>query len=61
MSKSQKNYSPNNVPTLQFATSLQDRLRRIYGTVPAAYALRLAQQARSFRDLIRRYSNDSML
>lgn len=76
MSRSRKSCFPNNgemvcpVPRgtpgssgvrLEFATHLQDRLEVIYGNSDPRYLLRLAQHSRTYRELIRRYSNDSML
>lgn len=46
---------------LEFATHLQDRLQVIYGDADPRYLIRLAQRSRTYRELIRRYSNDSML
>lgn len=64
-SRSRKNYSPTEVdiPMVrwQLASSLQDRLGIIYGRANPRYILRLVQQARNYQELIRRYSNDSML
>lgn len=45
----------------QYASNLQARLEVIYGDTDPRYVLRLARQSHNFRDLIRRYSNDSML
>ena len=63
----QKNYSPINSQDgsarWQFASSLQDRLQRIYvyGDTDPRYVLRLASVSRTYLDLIRRYSNDTIL
>ena len=46
---------------LEFATHLQGRLEVIYGDADPRYLLRLAQRSGTYRELIRRYSNDSML
>ena len=76
MSRSLKSYSPNNAPDVsqvprgtppipgtrwQLASTLQERLKMIYCGTDPRYVLRLAEQSRTYRDLIRRYSNDSML
>ncbi|GEM_PF-2748306 len=45
----------------QLASNLRDRLEMIYGDTNHRYMLRLAQGSHSYRELIRRYSNDSML
>ncbi len=45
----------------QLASRLRDRLEMIYGDSNHGYALRLTRVSRSYRDLIQRYSNDSML
>ena len=46
---------------LELASSMKDRLEVIYGDTDPRYVLRLARASRTYRDLIRRYSNDSML
>ena len=67
MNRLQKNYSPNNSQDdstrWQYASSLQDRLQRIsvFGDTDLRTMLRLASASRTYLDLIRRYSNDSML
>ena len=43
------------------ASTLQERLKMIYCGTDPRYVLRLAERSRTYRDLIRRYSNDSML
>ena len=40
---------------------LRDRLERITLSANPFYLIRLAERSRTYRDLIRRYSNDSML
>ncbi|MBI3333649.1 MAG: hypothetical protein HYZ93_06120 [Candidatus Omnitrophica bacterium] len=47
----------------QLASNLRDRLEMIYGDVGMGRRsmLRLVQGSRNYRELIRRYSNDSML
>ena len=76
MSRSLKSYSPNNAPDVsrvprgtpsapgsewQLASTLQERLKMIYCGTDPRYVLRLAERSRTYRDLIRRYSNDSIL
>ena len=76
MSRSLRSYSPNNAPDVsrvprgtpaapgaewQLASTLQERLKMIYCGTDPRYVLRLAERSRTYRDLIRRYSNDSML
>ena len=76
MKRSPSGYSPNNardmsqvprgtppaqLPRWQMATTLKDRLELIYGNSDVQYVLRLATGSRNYRELIRRYSNDSML
>lgn len=63
MSRSRKNYSPIDVPVVrwQLASNLEDRLGAITGRANPRTILRLVQQARTYQELIRRYSNDSML
>ena len=46
---------------LWFASNLTDRLMRISGHPNPRYIIRLAKYSLSYRELIRRYSNDSML
>ncbi len=45
----------------QFASSMQDRLEMLTGRADPRYVLSLAARSHSLRELIRRYSNDSML
>ena len=45
----------------QIASNLRDRLERITLCADPAYLIRLAERSSTYRDLIRRYSNDSML
>ena len=45
----------------QLAVSLQDRLEMIYGGSVRRTSMRLLTGSRSYQDLVRRYSNDSML
>ena len=45
----------------EFATHFRDRLEVIYGDAEPGYLLRLIRRSRNYRELIRRYSNDSML
>ena len=76
-SRSRKSSSPNSAPDVSQvprgtppgalaaragnASNLKDRLDRITGCADARYLMRLAEHSRTYRDLIRRYSNDSML
>ena len=76
-SRSRKSSSPNSAPDVsqvprgtptatltdrcEIASSLKDRLERITLCANPAYLIRLAEHSRAYRDLIRRYSNDSML
>ena len=43
------------------STLMKDRLERITLCANPAYLIRLAERSSTYRDLIRRYSNDSML
>jgi hypothetical protein len=76
MSRSRKSFFPidgeNASPVLRgtpallinrlgWATHLMDRLELIYGNADSRTLLCLAQRSRTYRELIRRYSNDSML
>lgn len=45
----------------EFATHFRDRLEIIYGEANPGYLLRMIRRSRNYRELIRRYSNDSML
>ena len=45
----------------QIASNLKDRLERITLCAGPAYLIRLAERSSTYRDLIRQYSNDSML
>ena len=45
----------------RIASSQKDRLEQITLCANPAYLIRLAEQSGTYRDLIRRYSNDSML
>jgi hypothetical protein len=45
----------------RITSNLQDRLERITLCANPAYLIRLAERSSTYRDLIRRYSNDSML
>ncbi len=45
----------------EFATNFRDRLEVIYGESDPGYLLRFFRRSRNYRELIRRYSNDSML
>ena len=40
---------------------MRDRLEQITLCANPAYLIRLAERSTTYRDLIRRYSNDSML
>lgn len=42
-------------------SNFRDRLQRITLNANPYYLIRLAERSRTYRDLIRRYSNDSML
>ncbi len=42
------------------ASNLKDRLDRITLCANPGYLIRLAERSRAYRDMIRRYSNDSM-
>lgn len=42
------------------SAGVQDRLDRIMLCANPMYLIRLAERSRAYRDLIRRYSNDSM-
>ncbi len=46
---------------LQLAANLTDRLEMIHEPSDRRYVLKLAGRSVNLRDLIRRYSNDSML
>ena len=76
MNRSRKNSSPISRPDVfevprgtplgqgkryQYAANLRDRLQVIYGDADPWYVLRFACGARTYRELIRRYSNASML
>lgn len=75
MSRLQKNFSPisPNIGPIprgtpassgvrwEFATHFRDRLEVIYGDADPTVLLRLVRRSRNYRELIRRYSNDSML
>ena len=76
-SRSQKNSSPTSAPDVSQvprgtppgaraaragnASNVKGRLDRITGCADPRYLMRLAEHSRVYRDLIRRYSNDSML
>ena len=45
----------------QLAARLTDRMEMISGQMDQGVLLRLVKRSRSIQDLIRRYSNDSML
>lgn len=49
------------VNCLALATHLVDRLELIYAEADPRLLLRLAWHSQTYRELIRRYSNDSML
>ena len=52
---------PAQLPRWHMAATLKDRLELIYGNTDVQYVLRLTKGSKSYRELIRRYSNDSML
>ncbi len=61
--RSQKKSSLNNLALVrwQLAANLKDRMEMLSGSGDSRTIFRLAAHSRSVLDLIRRYSNDSML
>ena len=61
--RSPKKSSQNNFNLIrwQLAASLKDRMEMLSGSSDSQTLFRLAAHSRSVLDLIRRYSNDSML
>ena len=53
--------SPAWLTRWQLAATLKDRLEMIYGPTGRQPNVRLLQSSRNYRELVRRYSNESML
>ncbi len=61
--RSPKKFSQNNFDLIrwQLAANFKDRMEMLSGSSDSQTVFRLAAHSRSVLDLIRRYSNDSML